>query len=100
LLVFEEAGTTIDTSDLAARAGERLALLRVTPESDPDGDVHARYNQRGPGWVLIRPDLVVAARASARDLSLLDRYVDRVLRAPRGAPSKAAPRQLAAASGA
>ena len=100
LLVFEEAGTTIDTSDIAARAGERLALLRVTAESDPDGDVHARYNQRGPGWVLIRPDLVVAARASARDLSLLGRYVDRVLRAPRGAASRAAPEQQAAAGGA
>jgi F420-dependent methylenetetrahydromethanopterin dehydrogenase len=52
----------------------------VTPENDPKKHVRARYRQRGPGWVLIRPDQVVAARADGADLSALNGYLDRVLR--------------------
>jgi 2-polyprenyl-6-methoxyphenol hydroxylase-like FAD-dependent oxidoreductase len=79
LLVFEENGTTIDTSQIAARGGERLAVVRVTPQSDLNGDMRVRYHQQGPGLVLIRPDLVVAARAGAQDLGPVQNYLDCVL---------------------
>jgi hypothetical protein len=39
-----------------------------------------RYQVGGAGWVLIRPDQVVAARGKSSDTSVLTRYVDRVLR--------------------
>jgi hypothetical protein len=39
-----------------------------------------RYHLDGSGWVLIRPDQVVAARGESSDTTVLSRYVDRVLR--------------------
>jgi hypothetical protein len=33
-----------------------------------------------PGWVLIRPDQVVAARAEWADRTTVNRYLDRVVR--------------------
>lgn len=80
LLLFEDAGSPIDTTQLAELTEERLAILRLTPENDPKKQVRARYRQRGPGWVLIRPDQVIAARGNGSDLTTLNRYLDRVLR--------------------
>jgi 2-polyprenyl-6-methoxyphenol hydroxylase-like FAD-dependent oxidoreductase len=80
LLLFEDAGSPIDAAETTDVADKRLSVLRVTPENDPKKHVRARYRQRGPGWVLIRPDQVVAARADGADLSALNGYLDRVLR--------------------
>ncbi|MEF3365428.1 FAD-dependent monooxygenase [Methylocystis sp. 9N] len=80
LLLFEDAGSPIDTTELIELTGERLAILRLTPEDDPDKQVRARYRQRGPGWVLIRPDQVIAARGNGSELTTLNRYLDRMLR--------------------
>ena len=78
LLLFEAAGQPIDFRGIADRADERLLILRVSNESDPDGALRAGYHQEGTGWVLIRPDQVVGARGGARDLALLHLYLDRV----------------------
>lgn len=80
LLLFEGAGAAIDTTGLVDGIGERLSVLRLTPQSDPGGRVRARYRLNGPGWVLIRPDQVVAARGDGHDLTALARYLDRVVR--------------------
>jgi hypothetical protein len=80
LLVFEGTGRPIDFAAIAERADERLAVLRVSNASAPDGDLRAAYHQEEAGWVLIRPDQVVAARGGAGDLPLLDLYLDRIIR--------------------
>lgn len=80
LLLFEDAESPIDTSELSELADNQLAILRLTPENDPSKRARARYRQQAPGWVLIRPDQVVAARGNGNDLAALNRYVDRVLR--------------------
>jgi len=78
LLVFEDlpmslGGVTFD---------EHLHCVRLGPASDPGGAVRARYHMDAPGWVLVRPDQVVAARGEAGDLASLQTYLDEVV-APR-----------------
>lgn len=80
LLVFDDAGSPMDTTAAAEGVGDRLSVLRITPDLDPEGKARDRFNQRGPGWILIRPDQVVAARGNAGDLGSLARYVDKVIR--------------------
>jgi 2-polyprenyl-6-methoxyphenol hydroxylase-like FAD-dependent oxidoreductase len=80
LLLFEDAGSPIAAPEATDLADKQLSVLRVTPENDPKKQVRARYGQRGPGWVLIRPDQVVAARGDGADLTALNSYLDRVLR--------------------
>jgi 2-polyprenyl-6-methoxyphenol hydroxylase-like FAD-dependent oxidoreductase len=80
LLLFEDAGSPITAPEATDVADKQLSVLRVTPENDPKKQVRARYGQRGPGWVLIRPDQVVAARGDGADLTALNSYLDRVLR--------------------
>jgi hypothetical protein len=62
LLLFEDAGSPMNTAELIDLTDKHLAILRLTPENDPDRQARERYRQHGPGWVLIRPDQVVAAR--------------------------------------
>ncbi len=88
LLLFEDAGSAIDTTKLG-QTDEHLAVLRLTAENDPDKQVRARYHLRGAGWVLIRPDQVVAARGVGSDFTLLNRYLDCVLRPQKNAPINA-----------
>ncbi len=80
LLLFEDAGSPITAPEATDVADKQLSVLRVTPENDPKRQVRARYRQRGPGWVLIRPDQVIAARGDGADLTALNSYLDRVLR--------------------
>lgn len=80
LLVFEDAGAPLPVEAALARTGDRVAVLRLDPARDPHGAVRARYGQRGPGWVLVRPDQVVAARGDGADLTLLERYLEAVAR--------------------
>lgn len=79
LLLFEshqpiELGAGLDHTD------ERLVVLRLSGQS-AGRDLRARYHQEETGWVLIRPDQVVAARGGAGDVALLHQYLDRVVRA-------------------
>ena len=83
LLVFADAGQPLgdDLEGIAAQAGDALQILSLGPDEDPGGEARARYRLHGPGWVLIRPDLVVAARGAGDDLTALVRYLERVVRA-------------------
>ncbi len=80
LLLFEDGAQPIVVNGLAEAAGDRLQVIRFDPGIDPRNEARARYHLRGPGWVLIRPDQVVAARGEGKDMSTLNRYVDHVLR--------------------
>lgn len=79
LLVFEESPGALPLDGLADRRGEGLVTLRLDRQSDPDGAARTRYHAPSPGWVLVRPDQVVAARGGAQDLPRLANYLDRVL---------------------
>lgn len=80
LLVFEDAGAPLPVEMALAGCGERVAVLRLGPAADPRGEVRTRYGQRGPGWVLVRPDQVVAARGDGADTTRLQRYLDGAVR--------------------
>jgi 2-polyprenyl-6-methoxyphenol hydroxylase-like FAD-dependent oxidoreductase len=79
LLLFEDE-EHLALDGLAQGCGERLQILRFGPAADPEGRVRKRYRLRRPGWVLIRPDQVVAARGEGSDVGALKRYIDRVIR--------------------
>jgi 2-polyprenyl-6-methoxyphenol hydroxylase-like FAD-dependent oxidoreductase len=84
LLLFEDAGHPIDirhaTAGLTEGAGARLHVLRLGPDEDPRHEVRERYLLRGPGWVLVRPDQVIAARGTGADLTVLENYLNHVAR--------------------
>jgi 2-polyprenyl-6-methoxyphenol hydroxylase-like FAD-dependent oxidoreductase len=80
LLIFEDKPGSIDVAKAVAGAMDRIQILRFDAASDPDGQLRQRYHVRGPSWVLIRPDQMVAARGTASDLAVLDLYLDRVVR--------------------
>ena len=79
LLLFED-GQPIMIGGVAEGAGDGLQVLRLDAQSDPGHRVRKRYRLDGPGWVLIRPDQVVAARGEATDMDGLAAYIERVLR--------------------
>jgi 2-polyprenyl-6-methoxyphenol hydroxylase-like FAD-dependent oxidoreductase len=83
LLVFDDEPTTFDVDEIVAGLAAQLHVLRLDTVADPEHHVRKRYQMRAPGWVLIRPDQVVAARGAGTDLARLTTYLDRVLR-PRG----------------
>lgn len=84
LLVFEDAAHPIDvasvTAGLTAGPEARLQVLRLGPDEDPRHEARERYLLRGPGWVLVRPDQVIAARGTATDLTVLENYLNHVAR--------------------
>ncbi|MBS0520633.1 MAG: FAD-dependent oxidoreductase [Proteobacteria bacterium] len=81
LLIFEDGPPSLAQPGLADGAARSLQVLRLDGRSDPGGEVRERYRLRGPGWVLIRPDLVVAARGDGGDFTKFQSYVDQVLSA-------------------
>lgn len=80
LLLFPEAGQGFDLTGLHDIAPELLRVLHLDRQADPAGAIRRRYRLAGAGWVLIRPDQVVAARGNGSDLSLARLYIDRLLR--------------------
>jgi len=80
LLIFEEEGRPTALNGAVQEAGDRLQVLRLDGRCDPQGEVRERYRMRSPGWVLVRPDQVVAARGAGTDFSALDVYAAQVLR--------------------
>jgi hypothetical protein len=80
LLLFEDTRRATDTNGIAAGTGDRMQILRLDPQSDPERKARERYRLRGPGWALIRPDQVVAARGEGTDWTVLNTYLDRVVR--------------------
>jgi 2-polyprenyl-6-methoxyphenol hydroxylase-like FAD-dependent oxidoreductase len=77
LLVFANGAQPPGLDDLKQTAGERLQVINVEAGNR---EAAQRYHLDGSGWVLIRPDQVVAARGESSDTAVLSRYVDRVLR--------------------
>ncbi|QFY41202.1 FAD-binding monooxygenase [Candidatus Methylospira mobilis] len=80
LLLFEDAGHSIEIEGLVTGTGDRLRVVRFNKLTDPACAARGRFHLEGPGWILVRPDQVVAARGPAGDLSGLERYIDCVLR--------------------
>jgi 2-polyprenyl-6-methoxyphenol hydroxylase-like FAD-dependent oxidoreductase len=62
-----------------AAAGAWLQLLHLDAPGDAQADAPTRYRMPGPGWVLIRPDQVIAARGDANSADRLAAYIRRVL---------------------
>jgi 2-polyprenyl-6-methoxyphenol hydroxylase-like FAD-dependent oxidoreductase len=58
-----------------ALVGESLAVVKLPAT----GAAASRYGMARPGWVLIRPDQIVAARGSADELLMLETYAQHVL---------------------
>lgn len=87
LLLFEDS-LPIAIDGIADNAGDGLQVLRLDARSDPGHRVRKRYRLDGPGWVLIRPDQVVAARGEGTDLRGLTAYVERVLLRPAAATAE------------
>jgi 2-polyprenyl-6-methoxyphenol hydroxylase-like FAD-dependent oxidoreductase len=81
LIVFGAADISA-IGTLVAPFADTVQLVTITAADDPSGDARRRYGFKQDGWVLIRPDQVVAARGEPADLSLLERYLHDVVSAP------------------
>jgi len=75
--VFANGAEPSGLDGVLQAAGDRLQVIRIDAGNR---EAAQRYHVGGSGWVLIRPDQVVAARGESSDTALLSRYVDRVLR--------------------
>lgn len=80
LLIFEDEGRPNSLHEVARDAGDRMQVLHLDHRRDPNGEVRERYRLYGPGWVLVRPDQVVATRGVGTDFSALHAYAAEVLR--------------------
>jgi len=85
LLLFEDGRGPIGTAGITDAAGNALQVLRLDPRSDAGQKIRERYRLRGPGWVLVRPDQVVAMRGDGDDLSALKPYLAQVVLQPAAA---------------
>jgi hypothetical protein len=82
LLVFGDATGQDPLVALLKDAGDQVAVVRFDSATDPAGAAAARYGVRD-GWVLVRPDQVVAARGASGEWTVLSRYLQQVVhRAP------------------
>ena len=79
LLLFQDEKRPLSLNG-AADVGDRLQVLSVDGRRDPAGRIRRRYRLDGAGWVLIRPDQIVAARGVGDDFSGLQAYAAQVLR--------------------
>ncbi|MDP1963371.1 MAG: hypothetical protein Q8K93_14340 [Reyranella sp.] len=80
LLIFEDEGRPISLHEVVQDAGDRMQVLHLDHRLDPKGEVRERYRLHGPGWVLVRPDQVVATRGVGTDFSSLHAHAAEVLR--------------------
>lgn len=78
LLVFD-AKSSVSMEAAQAGTEDRLSVVHIPPERDPGGKARSRFNLGDGGWVLIRPDQVVAVRGDASDLAPLYGYLRRVV---------------------
>lgn len=79
LLWFGDAQRSANPDAIAARFSGDLTVLVLDAQADPDAHARERYRIDGAGWVLIRPDQVVAARGTADALAGLTTYLDSVV---------------------
>lgn len=80
LLLFADEGGGFDLAAVADLPAERLQVLHLDRRADPGGALRRRYHIENTGWVLIRPDQVVAARGNGTDLAPARPYLDHILR--------------------
>lgn len=83
LLVFQDERRPIALNDVAEAASDHLQILPIDDRCDPTGKVRTRYRMDGPGWVLVRPDQIVAVRGVGSDLSALQAYAAQVFQPAR-----------------
>lgn len=79
LLLFPDAAP-IPVDTLLGGMDGAVKVVDIASANDPGATVRERYHMSGSGWVLVRPDHVIAARGTADDLNPLAIYVDRVIR--------------------
>jgi hypothetical protein len=78
LLAFVDADGS-RAADCVALYEDAVSIVTLDASLDADGGARRRYGFDGPGWVLIRPDQVVALRGTDDDLSALERYIATVI---------------------
>lgn len=79
LLLFPDAAPIV-VDKLLKGAEAEVKVVTIDPRSDPQKVVRERYRMGKPGWVLVRPDQVIAARGNADNLAPLAKYVNYVIR--------------------
>jgi hypothetical protein len=82
LLLFEDSRHPISAEGITEGTGDRLRIIRIDERADPTGTARKRFHFDSPGWVLVRPNQVVAARGTGSDLGGLKPYFDQMLRNP------------------
>ncbi|PQV53965.1 FAD-dependent monooxygenase [Paraburkholderia sp. BL21I4N1] len=60
---------------IVAPFADAVQSVTLDTADDPAGDARRRYGFEGEGWVLIRPDQVIALRGTSTDVTLLERYL-------------------------
>jgi 2-polyprenyl-6-methoxyphenol hydroxylase-like FAD-dependent oxidoreductase len=81
LLVFGDPSEHADLLARASRLGDSVEVVKVEPARDPAGTAAARYGVLNGGWVLVRPDQVVAARGGVGEVRGFVAYAGRALEA-------------------
>jgi 2-polyprenyl-6-methoxyphenol hydroxylase-like FAD-dependent oxidoreductase len=80
LLVFGDGNPAQAPATLcAAPHAAALQTIAIGIAADPQGDARNRYGFDAAGWVLIRPDQVIAARGPEHDVTVLERYIQKVI---------------------
>ena len=79
LLIFEDEGRPISLHEVAQGAGDRMQILQLDGRSRTERRSARTLSVHGPGWVLVRPDQVVATRGIGTDFSALHSYAAEVL---------------------
>jgi hypothetical protein len=75
LLAFGQAGMPPGLEE----CGDAVQVLPIADDRDGTEALRQRYGIRGDGWVLIRPDQVIAARGASGDAALFAAYAEKVL---------------------
>jgi 2-polyprenyl-6-methoxyphenol hydroxylase-like FAD-dependent oxidoreductase len=79
LLVYGSADDARAIEPIVAGHQDTLRLVRFDGHSIEHQAASVRYRMLEPGWVLIRPDMVIAARGVMGDVSRLRDYLDSVM---------------------
>jgi len=79
LLVYGSADDARAIEPIVAGHQDTLRLVRFDGHSIEHQAASVRYRMPEPGWVLIRPDMVIAARGVMGDVSRLRDYLDSVM---------------------
>jgi hypothetical protein len=79
LLAFVEGSRASRAADCVVSYEDAVATVTLDVSHDANADARRRYGFDGPGWVLIRPDEVVAVRGGDGDVPALERYLAMVI---------------------